>query len=151
MTGGIVATGLVFFPAAPFFLFMHGKDVTIPKGAEVTAYTNGRLELDAATFQAAGTPIANSSVTTTMATGSNTTLEISSTPSAAEIELDGNFVGYTPSSMGVSPGDHTIKLTKTGYTSWERNLKTSTGTVKISPELAVIIPDQPKTETAETK
>lgn len=34
MTGGIVATSLVFFPAAPFFLFMHGKDITIPKGTE---------------------------------------------------------------------------------------------------------------------
>jgi len=38
MTGGIVATGIVFFPAAPFFLFMHGKDITIPKGTEITAY-----------------------------------------------------------------------------------------------------------------
>jgi hypothetical protein len=33
MTAGIVATGLLFWPAAPFFLFMHGKDITIPKGA----------------------------------------------------------------------------------------------------------------------
>src|SRR5579864_7986382 len=41
MTGGIVATSLVFFPAAPFFLFMHGKDITIPKGTEITAYVNG--------------------------------------------------------------------------------------------------------------
>jgi len=32
MTAGIVATGLLFWPAAPFFLFMHGKDITIPKG-----------------------------------------------------------------------------------------------------------------------
>jgi hypothetical protein len=48
MTAGIVATGLLFFPAAPFFLFMHGKDVTIPKGAEITAYTNGNFPLDLA-------------------------------------------------------------------------------------------------------
>jgi hypothetical protein len=34
MTAGIVATSLVFFPAAPFFLFMHGKDISIPKGTE---------------------------------------------------------------------------------------------------------------------
>ena len=37
MTGAIVATSLVFFPAAPLFLFMHGKDITIPKGTEITA------------------------------------------------------------------------------------------------------------------
>jgi hypothetical protein len=40
----------VFFPAAPFFLFMHGKDTTIPKGTEITAYTNGEIKLDAAKF-----------------------------------------------------------------------------------------------------
>jgi len=41
MTAGIVATGLFFFPAAPLFLFMHGKDITIPKGAELTGYIDG--------------------------------------------------------------------------------------------------------------
>jgi len=37
MTGAIVATSLVVWPAAPFFLFMHGKDSTIPKDTEITA------------------------------------------------------------------------------------------------------------------
>jgi hypothetical protein len=52
MTGAIVATSLVFFPAAPFFLFMHGKDITIPKGTELTAYSNGEIKLDAAKLAA---------------------------------------------------------------------------------------------------
>ena len=46
MTGAIVATSIIFFPAAPFFLFMHGKDITIPKGTEITAYTNADVPLD---------------------------------------------------------------------------------------------------------
>jgi hypothetical protein len=46
MTGGIVASAIVFFPAAPFFLFMHGKDITIPKGTEITAYVSGEIKLD---------------------------------------------------------------------------------------------------------
>jgi hypothetical protein len=33
MTAGIVATGLIFWPVAPVFLFMHGKDITISKGS----------------------------------------------------------------------------------------------------------------------
>ena len=53
MTGGIVATGIVFFPAAPFFLFMHGKDITIAKGTEITAYVNGDMQLNRAKFQSA--------------------------------------------------------------------------------------------------
>jgi hypothetical protein len=52
MTGAIVATSLLFWPAAPFFLFMHGKDITIPKGTEITAYTNGDIRLDPIRFGA---------------------------------------------------------------------------------------------------
>ena len=38
MVGAMVATSLVVWPAAPLFLFMHGKDIDIPKGAPITAY-----------------------------------------------------------------------------------------------------------------
>jgi hypothetical protein len=40
ITGAIVATSIVFFPAAPLFLLVHGKDITIPKGTAITAYIN---------------------------------------------------------------------------------------------------------------
>src|ERR1700731_2368604 len=51
MAGGMVATSLIVWPAAPVFLLMHGKDVTIPKGTEVTAYVGGDVKLDLAKFQ----------------------------------------------------------------------------------------------------
>src|SRR5881394_810902 len=51
MTGAMVATSIVFFPAAPLFLFMHGKDITIPKGTEITAYISGDTRLEQAKFQ----------------------------------------------------------------------------------------------------
>jgi hypothetical protein len=50
MTGAMVATSIVFFPAAPLFLFMHGKDITIPQGTEITAYISGNVELDRTKF-----------------------------------------------------------------------------------------------------
>ena len=50
MTGAMVATSLVFFPAAPFFLFLHGNDITIPKGTEVTAYVAADTPLDRTKF-----------------------------------------------------------------------------------------------------
>jgi len=56
MVGGMVATGILFFPAAPFFLFMHGHEITIPKGTETTAYVNGNARLDARNFQPGVTP-----------------------------------------------------------------------------------------------
>ena len=45
MTGAMVATGIIVWPAAPFFLLMHGKDVTIPSGQEVTVYTADDYDL----------------------------------------------------------------------------------------------------------
>lgn len=50
VTTGIVLTSLVVWPAAPLFLLMHGKDTTIPKGTEITAYTNGNMTLDSGRF-----------------------------------------------------------------------------------------------------
>ena len=50
MTGGMVATAIVFFPAAPLFLFMHGKDITIPKGTEITAYVAADVKLAPSKF-----------------------------------------------------------------------------------------------------
>ena len=50
VTTGVVATAIVFFPAAPLFLLMHGKDISIPKGTEITAFVNGNLRFDPAKF-----------------------------------------------------------------------------------------------------
>jgi hypothetical protein len=63
------------------------------------------------------------------------TLKITSQPPGAEIELDGNFSGQTPSSVGVHAGEHTLKLTKAGYMPWEHKVTTTTGTVTIAAEL----------------
>jgi hypothetical protein len=49
--------------------------------------------------------------------------------------LDGNFIGNTPSTIGVSPGDHTISVKKKGYKTWERKIKVSSGKVNVFAEL----------------
>ncbi len=62
-------------------------------------------------------------------------LEISSTPKAADIEIDGNFAGDTPSNIGVTPGDHTVALKKAGYDTWQRKIRTSSGKVTLTVDL----------------
>ncbi len=141
MTAGIVATGLLVWPAAPFFLFMHGKDVTVPKGAEITAYVNGDLKLDIAKFQPPApspAPQQGQSTNSPVPSVSSTTakLLLESTPSGADIEIDGSFVGNTPSDVQVSEGDHTVSVKKTGFKNWERKLKVSAGSsVHLNAEL----------------
>lgn len=135
MTAGIVATGLLFFPAAPFFLFMHGKDISIPKGTEVPTFVNGNFELDLSKFQTA------SAVTPRPAAPPpDAELVVSSNPLGADIELDGAFVGSTPSTVGISAGDHTIDIAKNGYKTWERKIKVTTGKVEISADLEAVSP-----------
>jgi len=144
MTGGIVATSLVFFPAAPFFLFMHGKDISIPKGTEITAYVNGDMKLDLARFQPVPPPSATPAPATPSpvpATATQAQLQVTSTPDGAEIEIDGGFVGDTPSSVGVAPGQHQLSVKKSGFKTWERKIAVSSGQVNVN---AVLEPESNK-------
>jgi hypothetical protein len=137
MTAGIVVTGLLVWPAAPFFLFMHGKDITVPKGAEITAYINGDMKLDLSKFQQV--PAAQQTLVNGVNQSANLTaakLQIESSPPGADIEVDGSFVGSTPSEVQVAEGDHTVVVKKSGFKTWERKLKSSAGSsVHISAEM----------------
>jgi hypothetical protein len=63
-------------------------------------------------------------------------LQVDSTPPGADIEVDGSFVGSTPSDVQVAEGDHTVVVKKSGFKSWERKLKSSAGSsVHISAEM----------------
>jgi hypothetical protein len=66
------------------------------------------------------------------------TAEISSDPLGADIEIDDEFVGSTPSSVGLLAGEHTLRVSKTGYKRWERTIKTSTGNIKVVAALEPI-------------
>jgi hypothetical protein len=158
MAGGMVATSLIVWPAAPVFLLMHGKDVTIPKGTEVTAYISGDVKLDPAKFQPAplvpsappvpstqqvpssspaatpnGGPTGTAPVS--LDQGAAAELEVSSTPDGADIEIDGNFVGSTPSTLGVAAGPHQLSVKKAGFKPWERKITVSSGHIKIDATL----------------
>ena len=135
MTGAIVATAIVFFPAAPLFLFMHGKDITIPKGTEITAYVNGDIALDPVRFQpqAVGKPAAEAtsgqqSPASPAAQGANgndpalSAVEVKSTPDGADITVDEKYMGSTPSTLKLGAGDHKVKIEKPGFKAWERIL-----------------------------
>jgi hypothetical protein len=134
MTVGIVATALVCIVCAPLFLLMHGKDITIPKGTEVPTFVDGNVPLDLAKFEHAASP-SQQVQTNSPQSGADASINVTSTPSGADVELDGNFIGNTPSNIGVSPGDHTIGVKKSGYKPWERKIKVSSGNVNISAEL----------------
>jgi hypothetical protein len=50
MIGAMVATSIITFGGAALFLLMHGKDMKIPEGTQVTAFIQGDVTLDPAKF-----------------------------------------------------------------------------------------------------
>src|SRR5258707_1424083 len=104
MTGAMIGTAIVFFPAAPLFLFMHGKDITIPKGTEITAYVNGDIPLDPARFkvQKAADPNLQPSATNSVEAAISS-VDVKSTPDGAEITVDDKYMGSTSSTLKLSP------------------------------------------------
>lgn len=130
MTGAMVAAGILFFPAAPLFLFIKGKNITVPKGTEVTAYVNGDTPLAPAKFgvsQSQSVPVSADAATVT----------IKSVLEGAEIEIDGKFVGSTPSTLSLKPGEYKIVVKKGDHKPWERTITVSGGsslTIDVAPE-----------------
>jgi len=125
--------------------FIHGKDITIPNGTEVPTFINGNFALDMTKFNSA-TPVQTPAEKQDK---SNSEVAVSSTPAGADIDLDGTFVGSTPSTIPVTPGDHTITVKKPGFTAWERKIKVTGGKIQISAELEASEGTQPQPQPAQ--
>jgi hypothetical protein len=50
-----------------------------------------------------------------------------STPSGAEVSVDGRYVGSTPSLLNLSVGNHAVEVSLPGFAPWKRGLTVSTG------------------------
>ncbi len=66
---------------------------------------------------------------------SNTKVQISSDPVGADIEIDGSYVGNTPSSVELSAGEHSLGVKKAGYKEWQRKIKASGGSINVAAQL----------------
>lgn len=136
MTGAMVATSIVFFPAAPLFLFMHGKSVEIPKGTEVTAFVQGDMHLAMANFGAgSAAPTVAGAPQAAVGAAGMVSLNVESSVSGADIEVDGSFVGDTPSTVAIAAGQHTITVKKKGYSDWSRSMNVSGSSVHLNADL----------------
>lgn len=213
MGGAMVGTAIVFLPAAPLFLLMHGKEAKIREGTEITAYVNGDTIFvppegaapanaappqaaapAAPTAEAPGQPAPQSQSSTeagapeagtaegapqgatdeaappeaapnetdmpeaaapensaesaasddsdnsgaAQAEPLSTEISFTSSPDGADIELDGAYIGSTPSTLGVPGGDHTVRFSKRGYQPYERKVRTAGGSISVHADLLPI-------------
>jgi hypothetical protein len=114
--------------AAPFFLLMKGEDTSFPRGTQITAFVDGDMHLDMAKFGAAPQPAAQAATV-------QASLVIGSSPAGADIEMDGAFVGNTPSTVAVAPGSHRISVKKRGFADWSKVVNVTSGTVQVNAVL----------------
>jgi hypothetical protein len=62
-------------------------------------------------------------------------LTVDASVAGADIEVDGAFVGNTPSTVSIVPGQHTIVVKKKGYTDWSRTMTVSGSAVHLNAEM----------------
>jgi hypothetical protein len=164
MTIGIVAAAIVFWPAAPLFLLMHGHDITFPKGTDVPTFINGNMNLDEAKFRPptggpahpeiaststsvaiSSTPATDNSLSTAQSLAPTSqaqplsvpsTVTVKSTPPGADIFVDDDFAGDTPSTLNISVGKHIVWVRKPGFQEWVRTINLYGGSVTLNAELA---------------
>jgi len=139
MTGAVVATAIVFFPAAPLFFFIKGKNIVIPKGTEITAFVGADTPVDPAKFGNNGVAATSSSGAQPAAVSTETpnfgTVLVKSNPDASDITIDGKFVGSTTSTLRLTVGEHTILIEKAGFKPWQRTMSVSPGNVTVDATL----------------
>jgi len=67
---------------------------------------------------------------------------IDSIPLGADIEIDGGFVGNTPSSIQLAPGNHQIAVKRKGFVTWTKTLNVTGGSIHLNAELEQAAPSQ---------
>lgn len=60
---------------------------------------------------------------------------ISSTPAGADIDVDGSFVGNTPSTIDLLVGPHVVTVTKSGYRPFQRRINITGGNITLNAQL----------------
>jgi hypothetical protein len=100
------------------------------KGKEYDVYVNGSFAINTsdaisvaptvgpAAPAAALAPV--SPLTATDLAEAPSSVEFGSTPDGADIVIDGNLVGSTPSTLRLTPGHHSIEIRMAGYRTWSR-------------------------------
>jgi hypothetical protein len=127
---GVITAGVavVFWPAAPVFLLMKGKDTAINKGVIFDAFTDQNHVMVSSAASAAEKEKQLSPAVPRPATAGGATVTVTSGISGADIEVDGNFVGNTPTTLQLSAGSHDVTVKGAGA-SWQRTVQVDAGSV----------------------
>ncbi len=66
----------------------------------------------------------------TSETSADVSVTVTSEPTGADIEVDGNYEGSTPSQLSLAPAEYIIRVARPGYKAWERRVIIKAGSAK---------------------
>lgn len=113
---------------APFNLVLGWKDVNIPKGTQFNTYIDGDQEIAlGAPARARDLAPALQQPAAPTTPQEPSTVVVKSTPDGADITVDGRYMGSTPSTLQLAPGEHLVKVERSGYRQWERIMSVTSG------------------------
>lgn len=136
-TGAVIAASVLFLPvAAPLAFLVKGKNVEVPKGQHITAFVDGdrmvtgKLQVNEDTSETAAPRNAPQVVAYSQPAINSAalgTINVVSTSSGAEIEVDGVFYGNAPAMLKLPAGTHTVSVKHLGYQPWVRTVTITPG------------------------
>ncbi|MBN2346341.1 MAG: PEGA domain-containing protein [Candidatus Aminicenantes bacterium] len=94
-----------------------------------SGYVNLAVKLDGVAVASSGTVTMDKDHTLTVTAVQGAAIQVNSTPTGAKIFLDNVDTGLTTNATvsGVTPGSHTVKLTKSGYYNYSTAVTTTSG------------------------
>jgi ribosomal protein S28E/S33 len=115
LSTGILTAGVavVFWPAAPVMLLRKGNDVTVNRGVTFDVFTDSNHTVTRAGVRSSASPAPSDS---------SARVVIASPVPGADIEVDGMFVGNTPTTVQLVSGHHSV-VVKQGAKAWQRTLQ----------------------------
>lgn len=112
---------------SPLHVLERGKDLEIPQGTHFLAYVNGDHEISLGNNSPQTALQAPGQTATPSTTSDISSVVVTSTPDYADITVDGKFLGTTPSTVRMAPGDHSVTIEKTGFKAWQRVMTLTAG------------------------
>ena len=116
---------------SPLLLLSRGKELGIAQGTHFVAYVDGPIEIPLSNPPPA--PMASTTSQSPAPSSAPVSISdissivVSSNPDFADITVDAKFLGTTPSTIRLAPGDHSVTIEKSGFKAWQRIMTVTAG------------------------
>jgi hypothetical protein len=144
-SGALGGRAFQYIPLWYLFPLLRGDEVMIPADTEVVAYVDGDAIFDptANGSQPQLVPVAVAQVealpeAVPVLVLGITHLSLVSKPDGAEIFVDSAPTGETPGTLSLTPGDHVVRVTKTGFRPYEKKFHVNGGNISLVAELDAV-------------